>query len=302
MRAAIVSAAILAGACAAPQTMVPDTAPVAARTIPEIMAAIPDSDWVDLDPENTIYLELPSGRVVIELAPAYAPNHVANIKALAREGFFDAAAVVRVQENYVAQWGRPEEAPAHAFRAARASLPAEFDRPITEDLPFVRLPDRDTYADEVGFSGSFPVARGNGRTWLAHCYGMVGAGRDVSPDSGGGGELYVTIGNAPRNLDLNVTLVGRVVAGIEHLTTLRRGTGDLGFYVTPEERTPIRTMRVAADVPPAERTRLQALRTDSASFAELVEARRNRRDDWYVHPAGAIGLCNTPLPVRAAPG
>lgn len=303
MRRMMLSAAALAlTACAsAPQSMAPDTAPVAARTIPEIMASIPASDWADLDPENTLYLELPSGRVVIELAPDYAPNHVANIKALAREGFFDAAAVVRVQENYVAQWGRPEDAPAHAFQNGRATLPAEFDRPITDDLPFVRLPDRDAYADEVGFSGNFPVARGNGRAWLAHCYAMVGAGRDVAADSGGGGELYVTIGNAPRNLDLNVTLVGRVVSGIEHLTTLKRGTGDLGFYETAAERTPIRTMRVAADVPPAERTALQALRTDSASFAELVEARRNRRDEWYLHPAGAIGLCNVPLPVRGAP-
>jgi len=280
--------------------MVPDNAPVAARLIGEIMETIPDSDWADLDPENTLYMELASGRIVIELAPDYAPNHVANIKALAREGYFDGAFVVRVQENYVAQWGHPEGS-AREIRTAHATLPAEFDRAITPDLSFVQLPDRDTYADEVGFSGNFPVARGNGRTWLAHCYGMVGAGRDVAADSGGGGELYVTIGNAPRNLDLNVTLVGRMVQGIEHLTTLPRGTGDLGFYETAEERTPIRSVRVAADVPPAERTNLQALRTDSASFAELVEARRNRRDEWYLHPAGAIGLCNTPLPVRAAP-
>ncbi len=277
--------------------------PTTTRTIAEIMETIPASDWAPLDPEMTLYMELPAGRVIIALAPAYAPNHVANIRALAREGYFDGAAIVRVQENYVAQWSRTAESP-REIRTARATLPAEFDRAVTPDLPFVRLPDRDTYADEVGFSGDFPVARDprTRRAWLTHCYGMVGAGRDVGADTGGGTELYVNIGQSPRNLDLNVTLVGRVVQGMELITVLPRGTGDLGFYLTPGERTPIRAMRVAADVPPVERTNLQTLRTDSASFAELIAARRNRRDEWYLHPAGAIGLCNVPLPERAAPG
>jgi peptidylprolyl isomerase len=299
MKAGLLGAALLAlGACA---TQAPAPAETT-RTIAEIMASIPESDWAPLDPENTLYMELPGGRVVIELAPHYAPNHAANVKALAREGYFDGATINRVQENYVTQWGRAEDNP-RAIRTAQATLPAEFDRAIADDLPFVRLPDRDTYADEVGFSGNFPVARDprTRRTWLTHCYGMVGAGRDVSPDSGGGTELYVNIGQSPRNLDLNVTLVGRVVQGMELLTSLPRGTGDLGFYTEASQRTPIRTMRVAADAPEGERTPLEALRTDSASFAELVAARRNRRDEWYVHPAGAIGLCNTPLPVRMRP-
>ncbi|MGE0044216.1 MAG: peptidylprolyl isomerase [Hyphomonadaceae bacterium] len=301
MRGWIVAAALVAGACAsAPAEQA--SAPTTTRTISEIMASIPESDWAPLNPENTLYMELPSGRVVIELAPDYAPNHVANIRALAREGYFDGAAIVRVQENYVAQWSRTEESP-REIRTGRATLPAEFDRAIEGDLPFVRLPDRDTYAPEVGFSNNFPVARdpARGRTWMTHCYAMVGAGRDVAADSGGGAELYVNIGQSPRNLDLNVTLVGRVVQGMELITVLPRGTGDLGFYTEPSQRTPIRTIRVAADAPQAERTNLDVLRTDSASFQELVAARRNRRDEWYLHPAGAIGVCNVPIPVRARP-
>ena len=71
---------------------------------------------------------------------------------------------------------------------------------------------------------------------------MVGVGRNYSPDTGSGAELYTVIGHAPRHLDRNIALVGRVIEGMEHLSTLPRGTGDLGFYKTAPERTPIRAI------------------------------------------------------------
>jgi peptidylprolyl isomerase len=153
----------------------------------------------------------------------------------------------------------------------------------------------------VGFSGGFPAARDPkaGQAWLAHCYGMVGAGRGNEPESGNGSELYVVTGHAPRQLDRNIALVGRVVQGMELLSVLPRGTGPLGFYEQPSQHVPITSMRVAIDVPEAERERIEVLRTDTATFAALVEARRNRRDDWYKVPAGYIDLCNVPLPVRS---
>jgi peptidylprolyl isomerase len=264
----------------------------------ELLAGSPASDWREIEPENTIYMELPSGRVIIELAPGYAPDHAANIRALAREGYYDGAAVVRSQDNYVVQWARPEESP-RPIRAGHKNLPAEFDRQRAGAPPFTPIPDSDTYAPEVGFSAGFPAARDGQKVWLAHCYGMVGAGRDNAADSGGGTELYAVNGHAPRHLDRNVTLVGRVVQGMEVLSVLKRGTGDLGFYETPAERTPILRVRVAADVPEAERVNLEALRTDSATFASLVESRRNRREAWFLYSVGHINVCNVPLPVRA---
>jgi peptidylprolyl isomerase len=162
------------------------------------------------------------------------------------------------------------------------------------------LPDPDTYAPEVGFTNGFPAAR-EPRThlaWLVHCYGMVGAGRDNDVDSGGGTELYVVIGQAPRQLDRNVTLVGRVVAGMELLSTMKRGTGALGFYEKPAERTAIRSLTLAADVPEAQRSKLEVMRTDTQTFTDLIETRRNRRDEWYKVPAGHIDVCSVPLVVR----
>ena len=134
--------------------------------------------------------------------------------------------------------------------------------------------------------------------WLTHCYGMVGVGRDVALDSGNGGELYVVIGHAPRHLDLNVTLVGRVVQGIEVLSTLPRGTGPLGFYEDPEQFVEIESMRLGSDIPEAEWQDLEILRTDTPTFEALIESRRNRHESWFASPTGRIGLCNVPLPVR----
>ena len=263
----------------------------------DVIAASKSADWRALDPQNTLYLELPSGRVVIELAPAFAPKHVANIKALVHEHYFDGLAIYRAQDNYVVEWGDAEHQ--RPIKNAQKNLAAEFSRPST-DLAFTVLPEPDAYASEVGFVDALPAAR-EPRThlaWLAHCYGMVGAGRDNDVDSGGGTELYVVIGHAPRHLDRNVTLVGRVVSGIELLSTLKRGTGPMGVYEQPAERTPIRSMRLAADVPEAERSQLEVMRSDTQTFADLVEARRNRREEWFKVPAGHIELCNVPLIVR----
>ncbi len=277
----------------------------APRTTAEILAAAQPGEWRPLDLDHTLVMTFGAGKTaIIELAPAFAPETTANILTLARQRFFDGLAVVRVQDNFVTQWGDPEGETdkARSLGAAKTTIPPEWSRPRDRALPFTRLKDRDGYAPEVGHSGGFPVARNRRDTWLAHCYAMVGAGRGDAPDSASGGELYVVIGHGPRQLDRNITLVGRVVQGMEHLASLPRGTGPLGFYEEARQRTPIATVRVAADLPdggPA--GKLEALRTDSASFEALVEARRNRRDAWYKQPAGYIDLCSVLLPVRAKP-
>jgi hypothetical protein len=133
-----------------------------APVMAEVLAASQPSDWRALDPENTLYLELATGRVVIELAPEFAPRHVANVKALAREHYYDGLAIIRAQDNYVVQWGDPNaEKPelARKIHKAQRTLPAEFDRPIHpakgdgenggKNVFFTRLPDGDVYADRT---------------------------------------------------------------------------------------------------------------------------------------------------------
>ena len=259
----------------------------------------PADDWRDIDPEYTLYLYVADGRVVIELAPDYAPANVEAVRKLVRDKYFDASFVVRSQDNYVVQWARPEE-DERAKAMAKVKVKPEFSRAIDAKLAFTRLAYPDTYAPEVGFSAGFPVARDPKakKTWLVHCYGSVGVGRDNDADSGNGSELYAVIGQSPRGLDRNITLVGRVVRGIELLSVLPRGTGNMGFYENPAERIPIRAMRVAADVPEAGRVRLEALRTESRTFKAYVESRANRREEWFKEPIGRLGVCNLALPVR----
>jgi cyclophilin family peptidyl-prolyl cis-trans isomerase len=300
MKLALAGLALVVPALATAQA--PEPAPTKAPpTTASVMAAATASDWRALDPENTLYLELATGRVVIELAPAFAPNHAANVKALVREGYFDGLTINRVQDNYVVQWGDANEGAARRpIKAAKETLPGEFDRAMAPDLPFTPAPDGDVYAAEAGWTMGFPAARDpkSGRTWIPYCYGVLGTARGSATDSGGGSQLFVIIGHSPRHLDRNYTAFGRVLKGIELLSTLPRGTGGLGFYEKAEQRVTIQKARVAADVPAAERTALQVLRTDTDTFRSLVAARRTRTEPGFAFPVGRIEVCNVTVPVK----
>lgn len=272
-------------------------------TLDELLATSQPSDWRPLDPARTLYINLAAGRVIIELAPDFAPKHIDNVERLARERYWDGLAVIRVNDNYVLQIGdlhADDAARRRPFGDAKTALPAELDRRIDLALPFNVVSDVDGYAPRVGFTDGFATARDDtaGRTWLIHCYGTVSAGRDIDIDSGNGAELTVVIGHAPRQLDRNVTVIGRVRAGMELLSAMSRGNGALGFYERNDPSLAIRSVRLAVDLPEAERTPLEILRTDTAFFATLVETRRNRRDPWFHRPAGHVEIGNVPVPVR----
>ena len=272
-------------------------------TTAQVMESAKPEDWRRPDPASTLYMELAGGRVIIELTPRFAPAHVANIKQLVAEKFFDGLAVVRVQDNFVAQWGDADKARPTATALRR--LPDESVIAWGKGLPFVKLPDTDGYARETGWIDGFPVGverKPSGQAWIAHCYGVLGVGRENWPDTGSGAELYVVIGQPPRQLDRNIVTVGRVLRGIELLSSLPRGTGDgLGMYEKPEQRAPITSIRLAADLPEAQRTAIEVLRTDTPLFTRYVESRRNRRDDWYIMPAGHTDVCSINIPVRDVP-
>ncbi len=264
-----------------------------------ILAATAPSDWRPVAPENLLVMTLADGgRVLIELAPAFAPRHVASIRALARARWWDGLAIVRVQDNYVVQWGDPT-----AARPLPPGLPASL-APEWDAAPpagFTPNPGPDGYAPEAGFADGWPVAldRARSRAWLVHCYGAVGVGREERADSANAAELYAVIGHAPRHLDRNVTVVGRVVDGIERLSSLPRGTGPLGFHARPSAWVGIASIRLAADLPPGERPQIEVLRTDTPAFRAWLESRRNRREPFFINPAGHADLCNLRVPVRA---
>lgn len=275
-------------------------APAVAPSPAEIVAAAPAEAWQAVPAEELLVLDFAGARrLVVQLAPALAPTHVANIRTLVRDGWYARhAAIVRVQDNYVVQWGDATgKAPLPQGVAHRPT--DGYERP---GLPpgFRALPFADSYEARVGHAGGWAVATDGTAHWLPHCPGMVGVGREMPPDTGSGAELYLVIGHGPRQLDRNIALVGRVLEGAEALAALPRGTGALGFYESADQHVKLVSARLGADMPQAERPRFEVMRTDGAAFAAWVDARANRRDPFFVRPAGGADICNLLPPIRPA--
>lgn len=300
----------------------------------DIVSRAPAGAWRAIAAVDLLVMDLApdaSGkarRVVIQLMPApFSAGWVGNIRKLAAAHFWDGASVYRVQDNYVAQWGDAEGEDVKLARPLPPGLAKVPQQEYTADAPW-----------EIGQSGVQPVYRVepgaaspttvNGRpvfrglepggyatfwrgwpiagvssphfsrAWPIHCYGTVGVARDLSPDTGTGAELYAVIGQAPRQLDRNIAVVGRVIEGIEFLSSLPRGEGALGVYADKARRVPIVSVRLGSEMadPPA----FEYLDTDGDVFAAYVAARANRRDPFYIVPAGGVDICNVPVPVRRA--
>jgi peptidylprolyl isomerase len=292
MRPVLLSLALLTIAAAPPPKKLTPT---------EIAAAAPASAWRAIPAEDLMVMTLDgSARVVVQLAPAFAPVHAANIRKFATSGYWEGAAVYRVQDNYVAQWGI-NEAKRALSSGAVAHPPHEYWRK-PKGLTITPLGSPDPYAKSAGFADGWPVAiYADGSVSLAHCYGTVGVGRDMAPDTGTGGELYAAIGHAPRQLDRNIAIVGRVIEGIEHLSALPRGADRMGMYKEGTVAKAIKSVTLASAMPADSRPSFQYLDTRSAAFATYLKVRKNRDDDFYRVAAGGVDLCNVQVPVRPAP-
>ena len=271
-------------------------------TPPGVVAESKPGEWQAIPADDLMVIDLKNGqRIVVQLAPLFAPVHVANIRALARSGYWQGAAIYRVQDNYVAQWGNNDsDKPLPAGVVKKP--PAEYHRAL-RGLRITPLGSSDSYAPRVGYTAGWPVAYDPkaGTANLPHCYGSVGVGRDLSPDTGMGGELYAAIGHGPRSLDRVIAVVGRVVSGIDAMSSLPRGTEALGFYKERTSDVPIANVRLASMLPPAEQPRFEYLKETSASFARWLRVKKNRRDEFYIRPAGGVDLCNALVPVRPKP-
>ncbi len=333
MKQPLLLCAALLTLCAA----APAPAPVPALAPVEIIAAAPAADWAAIAPTDLLVMDLTpdakgaARRVVIQLLPApFSQGWIGNIRKLAAAKWWDHTSVNRVQDGYVVQWGDPDgedkakakQLPAGLLVVPESEYVTQADHILMGTYPVVHVPDvrlisgGDIYAPFTGFAWGWPLGllRNHGKfsqkdlrrdpnsnvssAWPVHCYGTVGVGRDYPPDTGSGAELYAVIGHAPRQLDRNIAVVGRVIEGMEHLSSLQRGTGDIGFYKTAEERTPITAIRNGPDV--SDLPRYEYLSTESASFARYADARANRRDAFYIRPAGGVDICNVPVPVRRA--
>ena len=276
----------------------------------EIIARAPASEWRVVAPSDILVMRLAAGNgaapreVHIQLiGSTFAQPWVANVRTLARARWWDGLSINRVQDNYVVQWGDADGEDAARAKPLPPGLLPTRQADYSSVVPRGRLSATraDNYADVAGFLDGWPVAARGGRAWPAHCYAMVGVGRGMAPDAGTGAELYTVIGHAPRHLDRNIAVVGRVVSGIEHLSSLPRGSAALGFYERPEQRVRIESIRLASELPADARPSYEYLATDTPTFARYAQARANRSDAFFVQPAGGADVCNVTVPVRRAP-
>ena len=304
----------------------------------EIIAAAKTQEWVSIAPSDLLVMDLAPDaagkprRVVIQLMPApFSQGWIGNIRKLATAHWWDGTAIVRVQDNYVTQWGDPTEKkalPDGLEVVPESAYTAPLVEPFASMLLVSTLPEykeaeaackreeeekilpcftaaqrqilhRDPYGEWYGFYKGWSAGADAKVAWPTHCYGMVGVGRNLSPDTGTGAELYTVIGHAPRHLDRNIALVGRIIEGMEHMSSLPRGTGALGFYEKDEERVPIVSVRLGDEVQDV--PTFEYLNTQTPSFKAYADARANRRDPFFISPAGGADICNIPVPVRRKP-
>jgi peptidylprolyl isomerase len=249
-------------------------------------------EWRTVEPENLVVMDVAYGRILIELAPEFAPNHAERFRALVRAKFYDGQSFYRVIDGFVAQGGIGEGDDKKA--PEWPPLKAEFDRAIGDDIAFTPLGSPDLFADEVGHVDGFPVGRDwkNGRMWVLHCPGTIAMARDNDPDSGGT-EFYIPIGHAPRRLDRNLTAFGRVLEGMQYVQKLNRGDPKVesGVIQDASKRDAIVRVQMAADMEAGERPWMQVTDTTSKEFEDYKAQRRNPAPDFYKRPAANLDIC-----------
>jgi len=270
-----------------------------------------DLIWNALDPDNTVYLETADGTAVIVLNPDFAPKTVKQFKQLLDEQFYRGLSFYRVIEGFVAQGGDESDMDPGQIQK---SLPAEFEidwpqKPKDKDaakdwveMSWTPVQEDDLFAPFTGFIDGFPAARDNdkgGKAWLTHCPGTVAMARNDDPDSGGT-DFYIVIGQAPRYLDRNLTVFGRVVWGMDVVQRIKRGPAlENGIIEEDLARTWIKRMRLASSLDENERLDIYVADTNSKGFTKSLKERRNRNHKWFHHkPPKVLDVCQVPVPVR----
>lgn len=256
--------------------------------------------WRQVDQQNLVFMELGEGQVVFELNPAFAPKTVAQFRKLVADDFYRGLSFYRVIDGFVAQGGdesdvdQPNDLPA---------LPPEFERKFTqesdEELPWTSVQKNDLFAAETGFIDGFAAARERDQVWLTHCPGVLAMARGEAADSGST-DFYIVIGQAPRYLDRNLTIFGRVIDGMNVVQKINRGrTRDNGIISNDLQRSRISSMKLAAHMGEGEGAEFYVMDTGGEAFEDLLDARRNRQADFFHHkPPQVLDVCQVPVSAR----
>ncbi len=275
--------------------------------LPAAIAATPaePQSWVDIPQQQLVYLQLSdgdkaAGQVVLQLADAFTPKTSARFRQLVQDKFYDGLPFYRVIDQFVLQAGLPEtETHPAKLNKVYPALPAEFSWPIRRTDPYTPVQSGDLLADETGFNQGFAVGRSKGREWLIHCPNLLNMARNSEPASATT-DFAIMQGQAPRHLDQNMNVFGRVIWGTEVLNLVPRGDKAAGGMLTAKARRgAIVSVRLGSELPKTAQLPLQQQLTDSADFQQMLERRRTRSDEFYQHKGnGKLDICYLGAPVR----
>lgn len=244
-------------------------------------AASAQDVWRTVDPANLLVIDTVHGRILVELEPRAAPNHVERVRTLADRGFYDGVPFHRVIPNFMAQTGDPT-----GTGAGSSDLPdlkAEFSFRRGAEDGFV--PVANAGPGLVGLMGSLPVSSQPDAQMMftvdkktpAHglfCPATVGMARSGPPDSANS-QFYLMTGRTPQ-LDGVYTAFGRVVHGMDAVRAIKAGDDarDGAVVGEPDRMTRVRT---AAALPPGERPAVRVMDPASPTYQASIEATRAAR-------------------------
>ena len=252
--------------------------------------------WRELSPANTVYMQIGEGLVVFELNPLFAPKTVKQFKQLLKDDFYRGLSFYRVIDGFVAQGGDESDI---NVPNSQPQLEAEFEINWSDELNWLPVQHDDLFAEDTGFVDGFAAAKTKRRTWLTHCPGVLAMARNIEPDTGST-DFYIVIGQAPRYLDRNLTIFGRVVHGMDVVQRIRRGPADKNGVIDGDaDRSRISSMKLGSEMPATEQLEIYVMDTNSAGFNEYMQARRNRVDNFfYRKPPRVLDVCQVPVATR----
>lgn len=248
------------------------------------------ADWRPLDLENTLVIETSKGRIVVEMSPRAAPNHVERIKTLARAGFYDGLIFHRVIGDFMAQTGDPLGTGAGGSELPNVGDEFSFKR----DLGAGFGEATNVRGRSTGFIGSLPVVTGSDdalflsasasvETWGAFCPGVVAMARQQENNTAN--SQFFLMRGSERNLDRNYTAFGYVVQGLDVVYRLNPGE-------PPRQPDKMTSVRIASEMPAAEQPGLRVMDVRSAAFQALVAKRKKEEGDGF-------DICSLQLPAQA---
>ena len=266
--------------------------------LPSLAIAADDVIWRQVDPGNLVFIDLFEGEVAVELNPLFAPETVAQFRKLVQERFYDGLSFYRVIDGFVAQGGDGSDL---GELSLVPLIDAEFEREPWDEIEFTSVQKDDLFAPETGFVDGFAVARdvSENKIWLTHCPGIVAMARNDGPDSSRT-DFYFVIGQAPRYLDRNMNIFGRVIHGMDVVQRIRRGPAkESGIIQDETASSRIRGMRLASDIPKSERLAAFVTDTNSKNFEKNLNNRRNRKQKFFhFKPPRVLDVCQVPISGR----